>query len=102
MARSLLECRRQAQNLGLRSAEADNVGHLRLAFGERAGLVEGGGGHLADILEHCAALHQQAAPGASRKAGSDRSRRRDNQSARAADQEDREALVDPFVPGAAP
>ena len=79
----------------------DDVGDHGLAFGQRAGLVEGDGGDPAQALEHRAALHQQAAPRAGREAGGDRRRRRDDQRAGTADQQDGEALVDPFVPVAA-
>ena len=83
------------------TAEGDDVGDLGLALGQRAGLVEGDRGDLAEAFQHRAALHQQAAPGAGRERGGDRRRRRDDQRAGAADQQDREALVDPLVPGAA-
>jgi hypothetical protein len=83
------------------AAIGDDIGDLGLAFGQRAGLVEGNRVDGAQSLQHRAALQQQAAPGTGRQRGGDGSRRRDHQRAGAADQQDRQALVDPFVPVAA-
>lgn len=61
MAGSLFERSGVAEDLRLRSAEADNVGQLRPAFGERSGLVEGDGCDPAEIFEDSAALDQKTA-----------------------------------------
>ena len=98
MARSALESGGKTQHFRVVAAEGNDVGDARLAFGQRSGLVEGDGVDLAKRLQHRAALDQQAAACAGRERGGDRSRRGDDQRAGAADQQDREPLVDPRAP----
>ena len=58
MARSGFESRGQRQHLVFRPADTDHVRHHRLAFGERAGLVEGEGFDLAQRFQVCATLDE--------------------------------------------
>ena len=64
MARPASSAAAPAQDLAFaRLADGDHVGHLGLALGERAGLVEGDGGDLAEGLQHGAALDAAARAG---------------------------------------
>lgn len=101
MAGSLFERSGVAEDLRLRSAEADDVGQLRPAFGERSGLVEGDGCDPAEIFEDGAALDQKTAACTCRKARGDRGRRGDDEGAGATDQEKREPFINPILPQAA-
>ncbi|KFC70175.1 hypothetical protein FF80_00957 [Devosia sp. LC5] len=101
MARSGFNGSCHGQDLGIRDAYGDQIGHLGLAFGQGAGLVERHGGHLAQPLEHGATLQQQATTCACRQSGCDGGGRGDHQGARAADQQDGQTFVDPFAPGLA-
>ena len=83
------------------AADGDDVGDHGLPAVSVPVLSKATAVILPQRLEHRAALHQQAAARAGRQAGGDGGRRRDHQRAGAADQQDRQALVDPFVPVAA-
>ena len=88
----------QPEDVLLATAEADDIGHLGLALGEGAGLVEAGGGDLPQPFQDGTALHEKAPARSGGEPGRDGGGSGDHQGARAADQEDGEALIDPLVP----
>ena len=79
------------------AVQADDVGDLRPAGGERAGLVEGDRPQLGRLLQVHAALDEHAVARGAREGGEDADRRGDDQGARAADDEQRQAAVEPRV-----
>lgn len=83
-------------------AQGYDLCYLRFAFGERARLVHGDESDLAECFQDRAPLHQHAAFSAGRYSGGDGGRCRNHQRARAADQENGEALVNPFRPWCLP
>ena len=84
-----------------RAPQPDDVGDLRSAHGERPGLVEGHRLELRHLFEVDAALDEHAAARGAGQGGQDADRRGDHQRARAADDEQREAAVEPGVEGGA-
>ena len=71
----------RGEHVRLRNGRRHHVGDLRLACGERARLVEGADGDLAEPFEHGTALEKQAPASAGGKAGGDGGRRRDDEGA---------------------
>src|SRR5690606_24126437 len=70
----------------------------RPALGQGAGLVESQGINPAELLQGGAALDQHPQPGGGGQGRGDRRRRADHQGAGAADQQQRQAPVDPGLP----
>ena len=77
---------------------ADDLDDVRLAPGERAGLVERQRAQPADLLEELAAADQDAPPRRRRQAADDRHRRRDHQCTRAGDHQHDQAPPEPLAP----
>ncbi len=91
----------QAQHIGFIAVEGDHVGDLWLAFGQSARLVERNGRQLSEGFENRATLEKKPAPRPGGKRGGNGCWCRYDQSARAADQQNGKALVNPFRPDAA-
>ena len=87
-ARSRLPRRLRATALALRAAERDDVGHLRPALGEGAGLVHGRERDPAEVLQNDPAPYEQPAPRTHRKSRGDGRGCRDDEGARTADEKD--------------
>ncbi|MNF48325.1 hypothetical protein D3C84_295590 [compost metagenome] len=99
---ALLDGGGQGQQLGLWSAiQAYQLGQLRLAQGQGAGLVEGDRVHVGQPLQCRAPLDQGPLPGRRRQGGGHRRRGGDHQGAGAADEQQRQGAVDPLVPALA-
>ncbi len=77
------------------AVEGDDVGHLRPAVGQRAGLVEGDGPDLGRPLQVHASLDQHAPPRRAGQRGHDGHRRGDDERARARDDQEHERPVEP-------
>ncbi len=81
MFRTLFERRRQAQRAITVGGQRHDVGHLRLATGQRAGLVEGENGNFFRALQRLGVFDQNS--GARALPGADHDRRRRRQPERA-------------------
>ena len=82
-------CRQRQQAVFINVGGGDNVGDLRLADGQSTGFIERHLAHLAQLFQCRAAFNQRPAPCGDRQAGGNRRRGRNDQRARAADQQQR-------------
>ena len=84
-----------------RPVQRDDVAHRGSSLGQRPRLVEGDDAQARRLLEVRAALDEDAVPRRVAEGREDAHRRRDHERARARDDEQGEAAVDPRVPGGA-
>ena len=97
----LLERVGDGEHIGFGGAVVpEHLDDLRLAGGERSGLVERHRGDLARDVEERAALHEHAHPRGARDGRDERDRRGDDERAGARHDEQRQRTVDPVVPDA--
>ncbi len=83
------------------AVERDDVRQPREPQGQRAGLVDGDGAHPGEVLERLTALDEDAVARRAPDRGHDGNRDRDDERARAGDDEQRERPVGPRVEAAA-
>ena len=100
MLRARLERGRQLQESRSGGApfERRHADDVELPFGQRAGLVERDAAHVRQTLEVRAPFDQHALARRGGERGDDRDRRRNDQRARARDDEQHERAVDPAAP----
>ena len=93
-----LKARRQQDHLVPPGGQGHDIGQLRPAFGQGAGLVEGDGLQVAQGFQDGTALDQQALARTGRQAGRNGRRGRDHQGAGAGDQQKSQRPVNPGAP----
>src|SRR3954462_789742 len=101
MVRTGFVRRSEFQDFALAPAVGHHVRDFRLAFGERARLVEGDAGDRAERLQHRPTFQEEAAPGPGREPGRNGRRRGNHERTLTANEEDSQPFVDPRAPGRA-